>query len=326
MPLRIQNKEMARVDALRKSWQREPDTGKGFGEYIDIDHYHSGQLPLFIRKEKLQGLAGKPIFQSRVPGGQLFNKGPSGSESPCQLNLLDILSLERSWAVAEHQAVKHGTVGKKFGVTAKMARQPADAERGTTHKTAQLTLVDKETLKSEVPVTYLNEAMVERCLEASHSHVPSFHFPMGTKVSDREEIMKQAVADAEVTAMMTSPNRGHGDVRNEGANMGITPARLVNKRAPSPQKIARNESSLSMMSSGTMMSERTFHSPGIPEENFNKAGYSTMPMGLPHITFAKKPKPPKMAPWMTRRGSLSTVKSKGWKERDMTRSLSSLGP
>lgn len=70
MPLRIQNKEMARVEALRKSWQREPDSGADSGVYVDTPAYHHGQLPLFIRKEKQMGLDGKPIFQSRVAGGE----------------------------------------------------------------------------------------------------------------------------------------------------------------------------------------------------------------------------------------------------------------
>jgi len=331
MPLRIQNKETARVQALEKSIYREPDPGASFGEYVDIPWYHHGQLPLFIKQKLPDSLRNKPTFISRVPTGEDFNKGPKGSDSPCKLNMLDILDVSRHWAVMEDQHVMKGTMAKKFHVTANPVRVEVD-KHGTTHDPAHLTLRNKEDLKQEVPVTMLPSAVAERCHEASHSHAPSYHFPMGTTKTDLKKVMSTATADAEVEMITTANDRGHGDLRNNSQHLNSTPVRLVSKRAKSPQKIARttsrNASVASFMSSGTMMSDRMFASPGLPEEGFGQAGYNMPPMGLPHIHFSPKKKAPKMKPWMTRRGSLTTVKSKGWHERDMsetfTRSFSAL--
>jgi len=337
MPLRIQNKEMARVKAMESLIYREPDPGATFGAYVDPIDYHHGQLPMYVmdemaiarRRSATSGLdeqnplEGKPVFKSRVPGGKLFGAAPNGSESPCVLNMLDILSVQRHWCVMEHQDTMKGTMGKKFHVTAEEARRQVD-QKGTTHDSVHLALRDKQSLTEEVPLTYLSDSMIERCNEASHSHVPSYHFPMGTKRAQHKLLMAAAHADSEVAQINTANDRGHGDLRNESANVGITPIRLVSRRSKSPEKLSRAQSSLSMMSSGTMMAERRFASPGLPEEGFDNAGFINRPMGLPHITFSKKPKPAKLKSWMTRRGSLSTVKSKGWNERDMTRSLSAM--
>ena len=49
----------------------------------------------------------------------------------------------------EDQRVKKGTVAQKFNVTAEESRHDAD-KHGTSHKTAQLKLRDKESLQSKV--------------------------------------------------------------------------------------------------------------------------------------------------------------------------------
>jgi hypothetical protein len=315
---------MERVDNLRKSLERE-DSGGSAGAYQDPSWYCCSRLPLFI-KGKRSGedeLKDKPIFHNRVPGGGNFNPGPKGSEAPCKLNLIDILDVKRHWTVMEEQGIKHGTMDKKFHVTAGNARRVAD-RHGTTHNPAQLARRSKEELQDEVPLIYLPTPLLERCAEAEHSHAAKHLFPMGCTAANRQALMNEATADVEVAHINTAVDRGHGDLRNASSNIGIIPTRLVSQRAISPEKLARSATSASMMSSGTMISERTFSSPGLPEEGFGQAGFSSVPMGLPHITFAKKRKPPKIKPWMTRRGSLTTLKSKGWSERDMSRSLSSL--
>ena len=52
---------------------------------------------------------------------------------------------------------------------------------------------------AQVPVTMLPSAVAERCHEASHSHAPSYHFPMGTTKTDLKKVMSTATADAEVS-------------------------------------------------------------------------------------------------------------------------------
>merc|ERR1712070_141631 len=70
MPLRIQNKEMARVEALRKSWQREPDLGETFGEFVDTPSYTTYILPMFYKERKFEAdYPDKPLFYNRIPGG-----------------------------------------------------------------------------------------------------------------------------------------------------------------------------------------------------------------------------------------------------------------
>jgi len=320
MPLRIRNKEIARVDALQKSIYRQ-DSGASGGTYHDPVWYNCGQLPIFLRSKLEESLRDKPVFMSRVASGGNFSKGLT-SETPCKLNLIDILDVKRHWAVMEEQCVKHGTMAKKFNVVAGDARDRPPC--GTTHNTAYIARRSKEDLKEEVPLIYLPSPLLDRCSEASHSHVPSCYFPMGATRRDRQELMNENTADTEVAAINTANDRGHGEPRNDSQNMSATPSRLLQKRAFSPQKLARSKSAASFLSSGTMMSERTFCTPGLPDVGFENSGYTATPMGLPHIAFAKKPKPPKIKPWMTRRGSLTTVQSKGWEERDMTRSLSSL--
>lgn len=298
---------MARKDALARSLARQPDGAATFGAFVDNPAYTYGKLPLFyLEKTSFESEhPEKPIFQSRVPGGGDFSKR-GAVQSPCNLNLIDILDVKRHWTVMEDQDIKKGTMAKKFHVTAKDTDFP-------------------DTNPAEVPLNLLSQPMLERCEDASHSHHPSYHFPMGVKSNERANLLALSEADAEVGAIMSSPDRGHGDARNESRNMNGMPTRTVKNRALSPNKLARSQSVQSMMTSGTMMSERTFSSPGLPDDNIDKSGFLCKPMGLPHITFAKKPKPPKMKPWMTRRGSLTTVKSTGWKERDLTKSQSSLG-
>ena len=243
--------------------------------------------------------------------------------------MLDILSLQRHWCVLESQNVMKGTMAKKFTVTAEEARRAADTHAGgggTTHNTAHIAKREAKDLQTETPLTYLPAPLIARCDEASHSHFEGYHFPMGFEARKRREMMETAKCDAEVQQIFTANDRGHGDLRNESENTSATPQRLIQKKANSPDKLHRSKSAVSMLTSGSMVSNRTFHSPGLPEEGFAKTGFGASPSGLPHIVFGKgstiEKNTLKMKPWAKRRGSISVVKSTGWNERDLGASLS----
>jgi len=108
--------------------------------------------------------------------------------------MLDILSLEREWVVAESQGVMRGTMAKKFIVSAEPARLPVETHAGgggRTHNVAQIALRDKSSFGREVELSNLPEPVVDRCLEASHAHMPEYHFPMGTATKTRMNLMHQ---------------------------------------------------------------------------------------------------------------------------------------
>jgi len=318
MPLRIQNKEIARVEKLRKSVQREPqDPNKTFGVFSDPRWYNCGGLPIFLRERRWEtDNPGKPLFQNRLPGGQDFNPGPKGSESPCQLNLIDILDVKRHWTVLEDQGIKKITMKKKFNVAA----EGGDARR------------PKETLQTEVPLNYLPDNVLKNCEEATHSHHPSQCFPMGQNKQQRAITMSQAKSDVEVAQINSGNDRGTGDIRN-CSNVNATPQRLVQRRSLTPAHIGGLETASTMLRAGNMMAERSFTSPGLPDAGFDQVGFANAPMGLPHITFATKPNKPQKGrrsgssaskPTLIRRGSLSTTASPGWQERELHRSQSSM--
>jgi len=205
--------------------------------------------------------------------------------------MLDILSLERHWCVMEAQNIMKGTMAKKFTVTAEEARRAADthaAGGGITHQPAHIAHRDGKSLATETPLTYLSQPLIERCDNASHSHYGAYHFPMGLEPKKRNDMMQTAKCDAEVQNIFTANHRGHGDLRNESENTSSTPQRLLQKKARSPDKLHRSKTSMTVLSSGTMMSERTFHSPGLPEEGFHNTGFGQPARGLPHIVFAAR--------------------------------------
>lgn len=244
--------------------------------------------------------------------------------------MLDILSLQRHWCVLESQNVMKGTMAKKFTVTAEEARHAADthaAGGGVTHNPANIAKREAKDLVSETPLTYLPPPLIDRCDEASRSHFEGYHFPMGLEPKKRKAMMETAKCDAEVQKIFTANHRGHGDLRNESENASVTPTRLIAKKARSPDKLHRSKTTMSMLSSGTMLSNRTFHSPGLPEEGFEGTGFGVEARGLPHIVFGKNSTidgraTVKMKPWAKRRNSISVTKSGGWMQRDLGASLS----
>eukprot|EP00656_Telonema_subtile_P047771 TRINITY_DN5524_c0_g1_i12.p2 TRINITY_DN5524_c0_g1~~TRINITY_DN5524_c0_g1_i12.p2 ORF type:complete len:109 (+),score=13.27 TRINITY_DN5524_c0_g1_i12:232-558(+) len=103
MPLRIENPEAARFRAQSAELWRTQQTGGG-ASYHNPATYAHATLPCMVREDTYKSVshilkAGKPLFYNRFPGGGSFNRA-TVSESPCNLSLLDTLSVQREWCVA----------------------------------------------------------------------------------------------------------------------------------------------------------------------------------------------------------------------------------
>lgn len=256
MPLRIENPEHARFRAQSAELWRQPKSGGG-QPHSNPPSYQHATLPTMVKEDTYKPTgeilkAGKPLFYSRFPSSQLFT--PAGaSESPCNLSLLDTLSVQRAWCVREHQDVMKWTVGKRF--------------------TIRHTKFDRPNLRpSEV-----NDGVSK--VESSCDRDREFlRFPVSTSEDEQHRAEVCEALDHEVHAIISSPTRNTGDIRN---------THLAAVQAPSsPIPAGALDRTMSVGAAET----RKFQTPGMMDPDATKTGFGVGNSGLPFINFGKNDK------------------------------------
>lgn len=255
MPLRIENPEAARFRAQSAELYRQPQTGGG-QPYQNPDAYHHFTLPTMVKEGTFKPTAeilgsGKPLFYTRFPGNELFT--PAGAaQSPCNLSLLDTLSVQRAWCVREHQDVMKWTVGKRFSIRHKKFDRPA----------LKPSLVQDGVSKVET---------------ACERDTEFLRFPVKYSTEDMHQTQVVEELDSEVKDIMYSTSKKTGDVRH------VPEAMIKSPSSPIPPH-------RSLEASRTMSLQdksRSFQTPGLMDPGATQTGFNTMSKGLPFINFGK---------------------------------------
>jgi len=252
MPLRIENPEAARFRAQSAELYRQPQTGGGQA-YVNPDAYHHFTLPTMVKEGTYKPTAeilesGKPLFYNRFPGNNLFT--PAGAtQSPCNLSLLDTLSVQRAWCVREHQDVMKWTVGKRFSIR---------------HKK-----FDRPHLKPSVV-----QDGVSKVETACERDTEFLRFPVSSSTELQHNLQVEQELDTEVGGIMSSTTKKTGDVRN------VPDALLRSPASPVPR-------GRSLAASQATQGSRSFQTPGLMDPGATQTGFSATNTGLPFINFGK---------------------------------------
>eukprot|EP00658_Telonema_sp_P-2_P022575 TRINITY_DN19022_c0_g1_i1.p1 TRINITY_DN19022_c0_g1~~TRINITY_DN19022_c0_g1_i1.p1 ORF type:complete len:286 (+),score=50.98 TRINITY_DN19022_c0_g1_i1:61-918(+) len=258
MPMRIENPEAARFRAQSGELWRMPQTGGGVN-YSNPPSYQHATLPTMVKEGTFKPTAdiikaGKPLFYSRFPGSHLFTKPGNGgaSESPCNLSLLDTLSVQREWCVQDHQEVMRWTVGKRFTIR---------------HKK-----FDRTNLRSSEVANGVSK--VENACDRDREFL---RFPVSTSAEDQRLQEVREELDREVVSIMHSSTSGNktGDVRN--TPLGVT------QSTSSPIPLHAPNRAMS----ATVAGSRSFQTPGLLNPDHRNSGFNVPNSGLPFICFGK---------------------------------------
>lgn len=255
MPLRIENSETARFRAQSTELWRPSEAGGG-QSYANPHNYQHATLPTMVKENTYKPTgeilkSGKPLFYSRFPGNGMFNPSSGASESPCNLSLLDTLSVQREWCVREHQDVMKWTVGKRFAIRHKKfdrsEMRPSQVHDGVSKVETQCDR-DREFLR----------------------------FPVQTSEQQQHLAEISEELDYEVDVIVNSGSKFTGDIRNEQLVSMQATSSPIPSGAPMDQTMSR-----------TIADSRAFQTPGLLDKDATRTGFAAPSHGLPFINFGK---------------------------------------